>query len=153
MLSEGTYWFDIQTSGRNFSVPVTVTEPESVVIEKPDPGIRGLGIAGIIVGGSILSLAGLVSYSTIVNCQPGAPDAGSAQCHSAKEALPFWLIAAGVGMVVSAIGIVVVITNNKPSVEILPAVGTRARRAPETFVSLGPVQGSTLPGLSLQTSF
>jgi hypothetical protein len=153
MLNEGTYWFDIQTSGRNYSVPVTVTEPEQVVIEKPNAGIRGLGIAGIIVGGSILSIAGFVSYSTIVNCQPGAPQEGTSQCNTGKDQLPFWLTAAGVGMVVSAIGIVVVITNNKPTVEIQPAVVSRARRAPETIIGLGPVRGSTLPGLSLQTSF
>jgi len=152
-LWEGTYWFDIQASGRNWTVPVTVTEPERVVIEEPNAGARGLGVAGIIVGGSIFSIAGLVSYGILVNCAPGGPEAGSAQCDSGEEALPYWLAVTGVGAVVSGIGIGLFVSNNKPSVEVLPGIGKRARRAPETFVGLGSVRGSTLPGLSLQASF
>jgi hypothetical protein len=152
-LWEGVYWLDIQASGRNFTVPVTVTEPQHVVIEKPNAGLRGLGIAGIILGGSILSVAGLVSYATLVSCGPGGPDNGTAQCNSAEDALPYWLAAVAVGAVVTGVGIGVFISNNKPSVEILPVIGKRARRAPETFIGLAPVRGSMLPGLSLQTSF
>jgi hypothetical protein len=152
-LWEGTYWFEIRASGRNWTVPVTVTEPEHVVVEKPNSGARGLGVAGIIVGGSLLSVAGLVSYSVLVTCAPGSPDEGSSQCESGENALPYWLAAAGVGAVMSAVGIALFIGNNEPSVEILPALGNRARREPETFIGLGSVRGSTLPGLSLQTSF
>ena len=53
--------------------------------------------------------------------------------------------------VTTALGVFV--SNNKPSVEVLPVIGKRARRAPETFVGLGSVRGSTLPGLTLQASF
>jgi hypothetical protein len=134
-------------------VPVAVTEPESVVIEKPNAGARGLGVAGIIVGGLIVGIAGFVSYAILVGCAPGGPNEASAECTSSEEALPYWLGMVGVGAVVSAVGIGVFVRNNKPSVEILPAPGNRARRAPGTFVGLGPVRGSTLPGVSLQASF
>jgi hypothetical protein len=152
-LWEGTYWFDIQASGRNWTVPVTVTEPWRVVIEKPNAEVRGLGIAGIIVGGLVFSIAGFVSYAILVNCGPGGPQEGRASCNSAEKGLPYWLVATGAGAVVTGIGIALFVSNVKPSVELLPVIGRRARRAPETFVGLGSVPGSTLPGLTLQASF
>jgi hypothetical protein len=152
-LWEGTYWFDIQASGRNWTVPVTVTEPWRVVIEKPSAELRGLGMAGIIVGGLVFSVAGFVSYAILVNCGPGAPLEGRASCNDAEEALPYWLVVTGAGGVVTGIGIALFVSNVNPSVELMPAIGKRARRAPEAFVGLGPVRGSTLPGLTLQASF
>ncbi|HEX6271384.1 MAG TPA: hypothetical protein VFZ53_00010 [Polyangiaceae bacterium] len=152
-LWEGTYWLEIEASGRRHTVPVTVTEPERVVIEKPNAAARGLGVAGIIVGGSMLSVAGFVGYAYLVSCGNGAPDAGSAQCNSTEESLPYWLVTAGVGAVVSVVGIGLFVSNRKPSVEVTPVLGNRARREPGTFVGLAPVGRSTLPGFSLQTSF
>jgi hypothetical protein len=134
-------------------VPVTVTEPWRVVIEKPNPELRGLGIAGIIVGGLAFSIAGFVSYAILVNCGPGGPQEGRASCNSAEKGLPYWLVATGAGAVVTGIGIALFVSNANPSVELMPVIGKRARRAPETFVGLGSVPGSTLPGLTLQTSF
>jgi hypothetical protein len=152
-LSDGFYWLDIHGSGRTWTIPVTVTEPERVVIEAPNGGVRGLGIAAIIVGGTVLSVAGFVLYVYGVNCRDGAYYEGSADCRSLLHDLPYWLAAGGVGAVVGAVGIVLFVSNSKPSVEVLPALGSRARRAPGTFVGLGPVEGSTLPGLSLRASF
>jgi len=152
-LWEGTYWLEIEASGRRHTVPVTVTEPERVVIEKPNAAARGLGVAGIIVGGSMLSVAGFVGYAYVVTCGSGAPDAGSAQCNSTEKSLPYWLVTGGVGAVVTVVGIGLFVSNRKPSVEIEPVLGNRARREPGTFVGLAPVGGSTLPGFSLQASF
>jgi hypothetical protein len=134
-------------------VPVTVTEPWRVVIEKPNAEVRGLGIAGIIVGGLVFSIAGFASYAIMVNCGPGGPQEGRASCNSAERGLPYWLVATGAGAAVTGIGIALFASNVKPSVELLPVIGKRARRAPETFVDLGSVGGSTLPGLTLQASF
>jgi hypothetical protein len=88
-----------------------------------------------------------------VNCGPGGPAEYRASCDSAEEALPYGLVGTGVGAVVSGIGIGLFVGNVNPSVEVLPAIGKRARRAPETFVGIGSVRGSTLPGLTLQASF
>jgi hypothetical protein len=129
-----------------------VTEPERVVIEAPDAGVRGLGIAAIIVGGAALGGAFWYAYGMSVNCTPGGPYADTAQCRNKDEAVPVLLATAGVGAVVAGIGIIVFINNNKPSVEISPAAGNGARGEPGTFVSLGTVEGS-LPGLSLRTAF
>jgi hypothetical protein len=130
-----------------------VTEPRRVVIEKPNAGARGLGVAGIIVGGSILSVAGFVSYAVVVSCGPGAPDEGTAQCNSGEDALPYWLAAAGVGAVLSGVGIALFVSNNEPSVDVQPVHGNRARRDPALFVGFGPVGGSAPSGLSLRGSF
>jgi len=100
-----------------------------------------------------LGIAGFVSYATLVSCGPGGPNDGSAQCDSAEDALPYWMATVGIGAVVTGVGIGVFVSNNKPSVEVLPALGNRARRAPGTFVGLGSVRGAALPGLSLQASF
>jgi hypothetical protein len=110
-------------------------------------------MAGIIVGGIVFSVAGFVSYAILVNCAPGGPQGRRAACNSAEEALPYWLVVTGAGGVVTGIGIALFVSNTKPSVELLPAISKRARRAPETFVGLGSVRGSTLPGLTLQASF
>jgi hypothetical protein len=152
-LEVGNYWLDIRASGRNWTVPIWVTEPERVVIDPPNPGARGIGIALIIVGGSVLSIAGLYAYGVLLNCGSGSPYQGSAQCRRDEDTLPYALGAVGIGAIVSAVGIGVLVSNNKPSVEVLPAHGNRARREPATFVGLGPVEGSTLPGLSLRASF
>ena len=152
-LWEGTYWFDVQASGRTWTEPVTVTEPEHVVIEKPNAGARGLGVAGIIVGGLTLSVAGFVSYSILLNCAPGGPNEGSAQCDSVEEALPYWLATVGIGAVVSARRHRC-LRQQQQTFRRDPA-GTRQPRA----ASAGDVHrsrcgpGSPLPGLSLQASF
>jgi hypothetical protein len=134
-------------------VPVSVTQPWHVVVEKPNEGARGLGLAGIIVGGSIFVIAGLTSYAILVGCGPDGPWEGDDECDSRKDAVPYLLVATGVGAVVGGIGIGVFVNNSKPSVEVLPVVGKQARRAPETFVGLGSLRGMMLPGLELQTSF
>jgi hypothetical protein len=153
VLSGGIHWFDVQGSGRSWTTPVTITEPQHVVIEKPNAGVRGLGVAAIIVGGLTFSIAGFVSYATLVNCSPGAPNEGTEQCDTSEEALPYWLAATGVGAVVSVIGIAVFIGNKEPSVEILPAVGSRPRREPAAFIGIGSIPASPLPGLALGAAF
>jgi hypothetical protein len=142
----------VQNAGRLWTTSVTVTEAKHVVIEPPSSGARGLGIATIIVGGSIISVAGFYIYATALNCGSGGPSAGTASCRSAEKAVPYWLAAIGAGALVSGLGIGLYISNSKPSIQALPVIGKQAQ-APETFVGLAPVEGSTLPGLSLRTSF
>jgi hypothetical protein len=120
-----------------------------MVIDPPNAGARGLGIAAIIGGGVILGAAFVAATVIDENCRTE----GNAQCQSQDEAVPYVLGGYGAGLVLTAVGIVLVVANNKPSVEVLPAHESRARREPGTFVSLGPVEGSTLPGLSLRGSF
>ena len=152
-LEQGSYWLDVRTSGRNWTMPVWVTGPERVVIDPPNAGARGIGIALIIVGGIALSVAGSFLYFYVLDCGNNSPYEGTAQCRRAENDVPYFLAAGGVGAVAAAVGIGVFISNNKPSVDVEPALGNRARREPGTSVGLGPVEGSTLPGLSLRTSF
>lgn len=152
-LWEGVYWLDYKIAGRIYTQSVSVTEPERVVIDAPNAGVRGLGIAAILVGGAGLGGAFWYAYGMSVNCTPGGPYEDTAQCRNKDEAVPVLLATAAVGGVVAGIGIIVFINNSKPSVEISPAPGNRARGEPGTFVGLGPVEGSTLPGLSLQAAF
>lgn len=152
-LVQGTHWLDIRASGRTWTKSITVTEAKRVDVETPNPGARGLGIAGIITGGVILTIAGSFIYVVLLNCGSGGPYEGTHQCRSDMEDLPYWGIAAGAGAVVSAIGIGLFVSNNQPSLEVQPVLGNRVRREPGTFVGLAPVEGSTLPGLSLRASF
>ena len=145
-LSEGTYSVRIDASGRTWFVPVPVSESRRVVVDAPNSAARGLGIALVLIGGSTLSVAGFVAYVGLVTCTEG-----SVQCDDL--AVPYWLAATGAGALVGAIGIGLIVSNNKPQVDILPAMGSRARREPGTFIGLGPVQGATGPGLSLRASF
>ena len=152
-LVEGVYWVDINASGRLHTVTVNVTGPVRVVIEGANAGVRGLGIGTIILGGVVAGGAFWISYSIALNCGQNGPYEGTAQCRRDEQALPYLVAAMGVGAVVSVVGILIFIGNNKPSLEIVQPLDNRARRAPGTFIGLGPVEGSTLPGLSLKTSF
>jgi hypothetical protein len=134
-------------------MPVNVAAPEHVVIDAPSAGGRGVGVVAIIVGGILFSGAGTYAYIIVANCGEHGVYEGTPQCRQDMENLPGWLAAAGIGAVVGGVGILVYASNNKPSVDVLPALGSQARREPGTFVGLGPVEGSTLPGLSLRTSF
>ncbi len=151
-LAQGTYWIDIRASGRTWTQRVSVYGPEHVVIETPNASARGLGIASIIVGGIVVSIAASFVYVVALNCGNGGPYEGTPQCRNDIDELPYWAAAGGVGLAVSAVGIGVFISNNKPSVEIFRR-DSHARREPGTFVGLGPVEGSALPGLSLRASF
>lgn len=152
-LEQGTHWIDVRTSGRNWTMPVWVTGPERVIVDPPNAGARGIGVGLIIVGGIVLSLGGLFLYGYVLNCGNNGLYEGTAQCRREEDAVPYWLGAAGIGAVAAAVGIGVFVSNNKPSVDIEPALGDRAKREPGTFVGLGPVEGSSLPGLSLRASF
>lgn len=152
-LWEDTYWLDIESSGRTWTMPVTVTEPQRVVVDAPNAGTRTLGIVVVVIGGSILSVAGFVLYVYALDCGGGSPYQGTAECRDAKRQAPYWLAAGGAGALISVLGIGLIVSNNKPSLEFQPLTGNRARRTPGTFVGLGSVEGSTLPGLTLRTSF
>jgi hypothetical protein len=125
-----------------------VSEPERVVIDAPSASTRGLGTVAIIVGGLT---SGLAVYGLYVNCEQN-PFQWSTNCLTEGKA-PYWLVVGGVGLTMGAVGIVLFVNNDKPSVEVLPALGTRTRREPGTFVGFRPVEGSTLPGLTLRASF
>jgi hypothetical protein len=148
-LGKGMYWLHIKASREVWNMPLTVTKPERVFIDPPSTTARGVGISLILVGGSILG-ATLVAGTVIdENC----PSDRNLECHSREEATPYLLAGFGAGLGLGAVGVVLVVGNGKPSVEVLPATDERARRQPGTFVGLGPVDGSTWPGLSLRTSF
>ena len=151
-LFQGTYWLNIQTATRNWTKPLTVTGAQHVLIDKPNAGARGLGIAGIIVGGAIFSVSALYAYTTVVSCGPGGLEHGTAQCNALENTLPYWLVGTAAGAVMAGVGIGLFIANNQPSFEVVPA-GSGARREPGTFVGIGSVDGSQSPGLTLRTSF
>jgi hypothetical protein len=150
---DGVYWVDIINAGRIYTVSVPVTGPQRVVVDAPSAGARGIGIATIVLGGAVAGGAFWITYSIAVNCGQGGPYEGTAQCRSDEKAVPYLAAAMGIGGVVSVVGILIFIGNSKPSVEIVQPLGDHARREPGTFVGLGPVEGSTLPGFSLRTSF
>jgi hypothetical protein len=129
-------------------MPVRVTDAEHVVVEAPDAGVRETGFAAVVVGGSIFTLALTYAWFVSESCRQG-----STECDSYKDTAPYWLAATGVGVAMTTVGIVIFASNDKPSIEVQPVLGHRARQARGTFVGLRPVEGSTLPALSLRTSF
>ena len=152
-LWEKTYWLEIQSSDRVWTMPVALHENQRVVIDAPNGSARETGIAVVVIGGSIFSVAGLVTYLMLVECSSGGGSYDGSQCDSNQDVLPYWLAATGIGAAVSALGIGLVLSNDKPSIDIQPAFGEHARRASGTFVGLGAVDRTTLPGLTLRTSF
>jgi len=147
-LRNGTYWFEVHAGGGIRTVPVTVTEPLRVVVQEPSEELRALGIITIVFGGVVFIVGGLATYSIALTCAGLGRDP---QCYDDYGFFP-WLAATGVGAVVSGVGIGLFVANGKPSLEILPASASRARREPGTFVGFAPVFGGG-PGLSLRASF
>jgi hypothetical protein len=150
MLPRGVYWFEVRALGRSFTLPVAVTEPQRVVVERPNEDLRAMGIIGIIVGGALFGMAALLVSTALVSCS-GKPSETKSFC-SGEGFLPM-LLAMAPGAVVGGVGIGLFVGNNKPSLEILPVNGNGARREHGTFAGVGSVEGATLPGPSLQVSF
>ena len=146
-LRDGTYWFEVHVGGGIRTVPVTVTGPLRVVVQKPSEELRALGIITIILGGSVFIVAGLATYTIALTCA----GMGDSQCHSDNGFFP-WLAATGVAAGVSGVGIGLFVANNKPSLDIVSKSESRARREPGTFVGFAPIGGGA-PGLSLRASF
>jgi hypothetical protein len=152
-LIPGTYRVTVSRAGERSSRRIRIREPQRLILTPPDRGTRdlgtGLAISGLVIGGvgSALTLYGL---ATALPCAYGA---GDEERNGGCPGATFVIVGLGgmaAGLALGIPGIVLVVKNSRPRVDVEPYAGNAAR-PPQFYLGLG--SGSTLAGLSLGARF